>query len=148
VDVDITGIALSWAPAAIGGSGSTEYGVALHSLAGFAEFWSIHGGTAPRLTIDYTSSPPNQPTVTQPAGKSANPVPTYQWTATHPDGAAITSWELEDRPAGGGVDYAKAGASGIASGTVTYTADTALAAGPRECRARVLGGGLWSAWSA
>jgi len=149
VDIDVTALVRQWAPVtSVGGGGQTKYGLALHSVSSYAEFWSAHGSTDPRLTLEYTSNPPNVPTLTKPTGKSGDTTPAYEFTATHPDGASITQWDLEDRPAGGSVTYSKyAQTSGIASGKVTHSATTALSLGPREYRARVYGGGLWSAWS-
>lgn len=149
IDIDVLAIVMKWAPVSIGGEGLPAYGFALHDAGGgYSEFHSAYG-TDPRLYIDYTSAPPTTPVVSKPTGKSADTTPAYEWSAVHPDGAPITAWDLEDRVAGGAVTYSKVDqTSGIVTGKVTHTAATALSTGPREARARVFGGGLWSAWSA
>jgi hypothetical protein len=166
VAIDITAIAMAWAPASVigpsgaAGAGAAFYGLALHETGGAAdaaEIYSAEHGTAsqrPIIRLTYeTNSPPYAPTLIKPLGPD-QAAADFEFQTADPEGDAITAYDLQvstDSTFSTVTHWSLANqTSGLTAGHVLRNyGGTALVNGTRYYwRARMRDAGGFSAWSA
>jgi hypothetical protein len=164
--IDITAIALAWAPnttlgpSGAPGGGAVCYGVSVQETGGAADAAEIYSAVwgvsteRPALVFDYISNaPPDAPTIIRPVGAD-QPAGTFEAQGHDPEGDAHTAYDLEvsTDPTFATVTHWQAlnqtaGLSAAGALSRAY-GGTPMTTGARyywRCRMRDAGG--WGAWS-